>query len=204
MPRPFNRGEVPQGLAQLLALKGDFPMEVEQLLIPTVNVADLTDTPYLRYGIPCGERAAASAVAARQSGCIIRPGRGKALQIRMLILHPAAGAKSANINILTAANIAAINTVGTAVQLADLAAQETGLVVSSSISPCTAAAITGNSIGIMGTLAGGQPDRLLLPDPITLYGNDPAGVPALAVWDGAVNEDLSVSVLCREWPLPGI
>lgn len=207
----FNRGELSQALAQLLGFKGLPDLSSAEEIVPTINVGDLNNSPYLRLAIPAGRQIGQAAGGAGNfSYCLIRPGATVALQIRQIIfLNTSATVQQYYVMLMSAANIAAMSGFATIAytQLTDFGNSDTGTSV---LRPSRVGAGLHTSSNNLGVAA----SRMLcpannsviwtLPDPgLVLFGNDPAGIPGLAVTDTLANDALNVAFVAREWPLPG-
>lgn len=204
---PYNRGEIPQALSWLLGIKGKFESAAEGTLIPGVNVADLFDTPYLRYGIPVCRGHTQSAGAALNSYVMCRPGQSKALQITQVIFTAQSGvAQRATLRILTAANLVTVGFAASAIQMLDLSSNAQGAaaaLLSSQVSIGTNNGNLGTGFATLGTASGEQVIYSPPAPGIILFGNDEGGIPGLAVVGTVQNEAISATFVGREWPLPG-
>lgn len=200
----YNRAEVQQALAQWFGIKGSFPTDVDGTILPTMVVGDLTDSPYLRYSIPCHRSTNLAAVAAEFGYILARPGVNVALQVTQIIVQnkTAAGVDFVT-RILTQGNVTTAG-LAEAGKLLDMSGPEAGSLRPSSIWSGTHTALVGTG-GQRFTVAADDTLIWTLPSPgIILYGNDPGGVPALAICSDAVNTAMDdVGFVCREWPLPG-
>lgn len=201
----FNRAPLAFALSQLMDVKGRTEMMLDETVVPVTSIAQLTDTPYVRFGILCGEEQPSVAVAAKNSWVLARPGANKVLQIESLILeNPAAAAQKFSIRILTAADVATLDTIGSPAQMLDLTSPIARTRLSSFVVDASDAVSTaGNSFAkvALPTLATLQ---IFFPSPgVCLFGNDEGGIPALGVSGATQNQEINVTVLGREWPLPG-
>lgn len=201
---PFNRPQVVQGLQQFLAIKGQLPVQVDESIIPIVNLGDLFDTPYLRYGIPVAEQGAVNAVVAEFAYVCAQPGPAVALQINQVIVtNSEVTAQVLQIGISTAANITAAS-LSSGPQFCEFAAEQAGTLRPSVVRTGThTSGGETNSIIVLRVPAGESFIWEVPPPGVILYGNDPGGVPALAAVNLTANEGLRVAFVGREWPLPG-
>lgn len=205
----IQRGQVSLALSKLLNVKGEFPLAIDQTIVPTVNIGDLLDNPALRYGIPVARGQTVNAAAALYSGVVFSPGAAVALQIEQIrISTTAAAAMFVICSLLTAAQIAALTNAGTSVQFVDLTSGQDGVGAPvnrpSILRRFQDAAWAGSAVIDVAMIPASGTVTLDLKVPLCLYGNDPGGVPGLAIYGQTLLQAISVSGYGREWPLPGL
>jgi len=204
---PTQRAEIARALADLFVLKGKMPLGIDEVVVPVAMVADLTETPYLRYAAPVGRATTQAATAANFAYVMVRPGAARVLQIHaVLIRNPDVAAQTFSIKIGTAAFVAQLDTVASAGRLIDLANPIANTLVSSLLQTAldVAGTDTGSNSIISVDIPAGSSLYVPLPDPgISLYGNDEGGTPALAVKCSTIALGVGASFYGREWPLPG-
>lgn len=205
--RDFNRGEVNQALARMLGVKGELRLDLEQLVVPTLDIADLADSPYYAssFSRGVGRSSTQAAVAAKNGFVGVRPGERVALQVRRVIIgNPeAALAQTFAIEVMSAANISALGALTTA-QMGFTSPPEAGQLAPSKL--FLAAANTTGAGAVIGgcVLAASSSIILDLPEPgVCLYGDDPGGIPGLVVVGITQNQAVQAAFFGREWPLPG-
>lgn len=200
---PFNRAQLSQAIAQMFGLKGGYTPLVESDIRASVTIADLSDSPYLKYGIPVAAWRAVAATAAEFSYSWCRPGPNVALQIKAItVSNVNAGAQDVELMMLTAANVTTVGE-GGRTQMAELAGGNAGRSRSSWVSSGVHTAQVGTGFDNK-VIPASQSIVFEIPDPgIILYGDDPDGTPALAVCGRTVNEAVRAAFYGREWPLPG-
>lgn len=221
MPAPTQRGEIPAALAALFALKGHTPLELDEVAVPTAVIANMTDTPYMRYAKPVAGHVGVTATALNFGYALCRPGPLKVLQITQLVIgnSDTAVGHGLHVRIGTAAFVAQLDTLGTPTGMLDLGNEIANSLVSSTVGAAfdvagtdtgsrviTVVNLPPSPVGIAAA-AGAEKSSIVLTYPapgIVLFGNDPNGIPALAVkgQDG-VNFGFGVSFYGREWPLVG-
>lgn len=207
MPAPTQRGEIPAALAALFALKGHTPLLLDEVSVPVVTIANMTDSPYMRYAVPVVYHQAAAALAANFGYVLARPGAGKVLQIRQVVFKTnEAAAQDLGIRIGSAAFVAQLDTLVSTNNMVD---------VSGSPAPKRASSITQTYQDVAGTDTGSQGIHsvwvppgvsviLTYPDPgVCLFADDDGGVPCYAVRQSTLNSHFAVSFMGREWPLAG-
>lgn len=207
MPNMFNRPQLPQAVMRFLGIKGAWTQEVEPTIINTIQLGDITRSPYLRYSIPGSESDTSPAVAGQLSYLGIRPGAQVCLAVKQIIIPATAAARSYSVRMLTFAQVAATITAA-GPKLLDLTPEPGGLGQRLSsdliIGVGAGGAFTGDGLFGLTVQANGQSMIYTFPEPgFVMYGNDPAGRGALVIQDGTANQDVHVGFVAHEWPLPG-
>lgn len=199
-----NRAALAQALSQLFNNKGRTQLVLDETVVPIVSLGDVTQLPYLRYGIPVGRGSFTAAAVALAAFNVARPGPTKVLQIRKIIIQNASGVLgSYEIRILTAADLALI-TLGGVVQFLDLSNPISKTFTSSTITSATnATAAIGARLAVVN--CPNDDHRVIdFPDPgIALFGDDEGGRGGLSVANQNLNFSQSVCFYGREFPLPG-
>lgn len=205
MARTFNRGQLPLALSQFLGLKaGDSQFDISETVLASIQLGDITDSPYLRFAIPVGGRTAQAAVAARFSYVYVQPGLAVALQIKNVrIQNSTAGSLDYFLELLTQAQAAALANPSPS-QMVDLSSSSTPTLRSSKLNIGDSASSVAGKLFDVVTVPAGSSVLVQLPDPgVILQGNDESGIPALAVVCGTANTLVGATYYGREWPLPG-
>lgn len=203
----FNRGQLPQAIAQFFGFKGTLAADLDTQIQPVVSVGDIVDTPYLRYGVPVVQQAALAAVAAENGMVVAIPGVAVALQIlQVIITNQEATTQLISLDAMTRANITTAG-LASSIQFRDTAATEsfgaTASLRSSAIVSGTHTSLPGARMMLFAVPAG---ETLIwtFPAPgIILFGNDPTGIPGLSLSNSTANEAMRGGFFGREWPLPG-
>ena len=180
-------------------------MNFDGQLLPVLQVGDLTDTPYLRYGIPVNGYTTRAAVAARYSCAAVQPGAGVVLQILRIVLRSAA-TTDVQIRIMTKTEFDAAASVTAANGMADLASPQQRSLRPSRIITADLGSLPGLNLlstDVPSSANGGSIIDLKPIGGIMLYGNDPGGPPVLGVMAGTANTFAGGAFWGREWPLPG-
>lgn len=190
---------------RFLGMKGQLGMTTDSQLLPTLNLGNLADTPYLRYGIPVAESDTAAAVVGELGFVCIRPGASICLAVHQIIVPATANFMSLSVRLATFAQIAAAGS-SAGVNVQDLAPDggQLGTARSSLVQTGTEATFVGNGLFGLTVQANGPTTVYTFPGPgLILYGNDPNGRGALLVQENTANRDLHVGFVGREWPVPG-
>lgn len=204
----FNRGEVTQSIARYLSYKGRYAGVIDELISPVLPLATLDSTPYLRLGIPVARMANKASVAANNSWIIARPAPTLVLQIKSVIVMCLA-VSQVTLRMLTTTDIAGLGAL-TTLQFVELAGVDVGAgPVTPGLRPSTVDTAAVIGVGFGQAIArwihtANTNYQIDFPDPgICLFGNEPAGLPALGICCETVNTTLNASIIGREWPLPG-
>ena len=203
MPSPINEGLVTRGLASLFALKGRFRLQLDETEVPVILTSQFDRSPF-QLTKPCGGGLNRAAVAAERAYVFVSPNAGVILCVDKIIL----GTLSVVITIqrLTVANIATLGAPLDTNFLRDFNAieppQANGPRTSSVIQSNTNANVLGDTVAELRTEASVL-QTIDFPDGYFLYGNDPAGIGALAVVADSTNSALRATFFCREFRLPG-
>lgn len=207
MPAPTQRGEIPAALAALFALKGHTPLELDEVAVPTAIIANMTDTPYMRYSVPVIRHVGVNAVALNFGYAVISPGPTKVLQIRQIVLKTnEVAAQDVGIRIGSAAFIAQLDTLVSTAPMVDVGAPPVPRFVSSNVRVFSDVAGTDTGSSSIGSFWIPPAVSVILtyPEPgVCLYGDDEGGVPCMAIRQAALNSHFAVTVMGREWPLVG-
>lgn len=209
MPYPFNRGGIVEAIAQFFGIKGSFTQDLLPSTQMVVNIADLDDSPYLRYAIPVGRGVTAPAVALEFSVAGVVAGPTTILQITQIEVQ---NTGAAPLDILVATITGSENaTAGTTAgaKLLDLsdagpngAAQPlrpSGTFLGSHT------AQVGAGIGRF-TIPADSSRTIVFPKPGVLLRGDATSQASggrLGVWGDVVNTGLEISFYGREWPQAG-
>lgn len=204
MIRTFNRPEIAEALARFLSFKGKISLQAEEQIVPVVNIGDIANSPYLRYGVPVAESDTIAAAGAGELGFVaIRPGATVCLAVRQIVVPATANFMSLSVRVCTLAQLAAAGSVE-GPKVLDLSAEEIGATRSSVLNTGSDAAFIGNGMFGITVPANGATVVYEFPEPgLILYGNNPNGRGALVVQENAANRDLHLGFVAREWPLPG-
>jgi len=203
---PIQRAEIALALSHLVVAKGSTPLEMDQVLVPVANIQNLSETPYVRYGIPVARGAPYTAVAAQRGYLVARPGAQKILQIaRVAIYNTEATTQDYTVKLYPAAQLAAFDTaLNTPLNFIDLTDSVMGRFASSSVVQGSDAVDV--SIGAVVRVGVPTVSHVIvdLPAPgIVLYGNDPNGIPGCAIVSTNNAVGFAGSFYGKEWPLPG-
>lgn len=203
-----NRGEIPFALAQLFNIKGRTGMELDETAVAVAVVAQMTDSPYLRYAVPCIRHMGLAALAANFGYILCSPGPTKILQIRQLLIknNDAAAIADFGLRIGSAAFVAQLDTAVSTAQFVDIGAGPAPKSLSSVVRSFHDVAGTDTGSLSIGSYFVPISASLIVtfPEPgIFLYGNDEGGIPALAVRHATLAVSFAVTFMGREWPLPG-
>lgn len=203
----INRGQVSEAYARLLGIKGPSPLSADQGIIPVVNVAQLEESPFATYAIPCSGVTTPAAVAAENGYAWVSPNLSLALEVLRVIVNVPGAAMQFSIRWLTQAQQVTVG-VGSFAQLISLRPQDPHQYVESRASVIdqgTHAGLVGTQLAVFKCLAGGDREFEFPPAarPV-LFGADLTGqIPALAVIGDTVNQSFNATFICREWVLPG-
>lgn len=201
--RPFNRPQVAEAIAGFLGTKGTLLLEAETGLVPVVNVGDVANSPYLRYGVPVAESDTAPAVVGGLAYVAIRPGATVCLAVRQIIVPATANFMSLSVRVATLAQLAAAGSVEGA-KVLDLSDRQAGTLRSSVLNIGTDPGFVGNGLFGITVPANGATVVYEFPEPgLILYGDDVGGRAGLLVQENIANRTLHVGFVAREWPLPG-
>lgn len=207
-PRNFNRAAFISALIAACGLKGEYAATLDPHIEANLQLLDVSDTPFLRFGKPGARTHTKAAVAATNSGLVCSPSQNVALQIEQILIVNETGAmQDFGIYLAKASDIAGLANTGAALQLLDLAAQpdDGGALTNlgSNVKPGTAVGGIGTRFGRVRLLTDTS-FLLTFPRPgVILYGNDPNGIPGCAVFTEVVNLAVRATFYAREWPLPG-
>lgn len=202
----LNRAEIAQAIAELMVVKGKTAFTLDETIVPTINIGDIADTPYLnKYGLAVSRRETKTAGAATFAYQVASPAPNKVLQLLQICANNNTGAAvGILIAMMTATNIAGIDTPGTVNKFMDVGSQIAAKLVGSSVLLGLDAASSLGSLLRVVTIPASSSFTWDLPGSgIFLYGNDEGGVPGVAVIGSAFNQTIEVTFGGREWPLPG-
>src|SRR5687767_775049 len=119
---PTQRAEIARALSDLFVLKGKLPLGMDEVIVPIAMAADLTETPYMRYAVPCCRSNNTLGLAGSFGYQLLRPGIEKVLQCHALVItNSDVAAHRFDLRIGTAAFVAQLDAPGTVVQLVDAA-----------------------------------------------------------------------------------
>jgi len=204
MPTPINEGLVTRGLAGLFGLKGRFRLQLDETEVPVVITSQLDRSPF-QLTKPCGAGDAQGAVALENAYVSVSPSSGVILCIDRIDLAP----NTTTVHLiqrLTAANLATLGAPTAVTFLRDFnniePPQANGPRTSSFVETRTHVGALGDQVW-EGNLIAGNLWSISFPDGYFLYGDDPAGIDALAVVGSAVNVPIRANFICREFRLPG-
>ena len=204
--KSYNRPQVLTGIRNILRIEGEYSAPVEEVVgvdLPIISGLDVT--PYFRLGIPVAVFPGVNAVAAENGYIVAQPGGGVILQIMEATVSNETGASlTVLLAQLTAAQIA---TAGLAnpVNFRDLGSGEIG---NAATRPSTAIIGTHTAVLTSGTvdratIPAGESHTFNLADigGVSLYNDDPNGIPGLALITVQQNVAFNAGFKGREWPL---
>ena len=204
--KTYNRPQVLTGIRNILRIEGEYSAPVEEVVgvdLPIISGLDVT--PYFRLGIPVAVFPGVNAVAAENGYIVAQPGGGVILQIMEATVSNETGASlTVLLAQLTAAQIA---TAGLAnpVNFRDLGSGEIG---NAATRPSTAIIGTHTAVLTSGTvdratIPAGESHTFNLADigGVSLYNDDPNGIPGLALITVQQNVAFNAGFKGREWPL---
>jgi len=86
MPKEITNPRTSSGLVDATGIKGRFPLQIDEIAVPTYNVLDLEQTPYGREATPCGIGVTVNAAGAGLfAAAAVRPPVGAVLEVRKII-----------------------------------------------------------------------------------------------------------------------
>ena len=196
MPIPIQNAEGSQALAAALGLKGAVRLQVDEVEVPTITTDFLPGTPYTTV-IPVGGPGAIGGQGAGNEGAIsVSPGRGGILVIeQVIIVNSTGGTLSYEVRLMTAANLATVTDVGAARQLLNMNSPMDGGGIREHggfIQDIQHTTLLGIALARFGLL---DFTTLIwdLPAGYALYGDDPLGPGAMAVWNTTANSTVNAS-----------
>ena len=199
MARKFNRGPLGDAITRFFDIQGGANPEYDETLSAQLKLADLDDSPYLRFAIPVARHGLAAAVALEFSVLVARPASSVVLQLTQIqVSNEGAAAQLLTTSLLSEANVTSA-----------------GIALQSNMRDLTSMSLTRPSAiwqGSHGSIVGANIARLIVPPSqtviyqfpkpgILLFGNDPDGVGGFGVWGRTANEAVDVGFYGREWPL---
>lgn len=203
--KPIQNAGPAQALADGLGIKGMIRLGVDDIIVPTVQVADFDVSPYSQAHPVGGARSQAAAGAGQFSMCGISPGRGTILGVhRVTSGERNAGAGTVALRWLSPAELAAI-TVNTTIQARDFNHELIGGTLASR-GALLFAAEHNATVGITLELARIPQDEtgvFKFPRGFYLYGDDPQGVGAIVVSHTTANLTTDGNFYCTEYRLKG-
>lgn len=207
MAAPTQRGEIPAALAALFALKGHTPLLLDEVAVPVVSIANMTDSPYMRYAFPVIGHMQAAALAANFGYVIARPGAGKVLQVRQVVFKTSdAAAQDINVRVGSAAFVAQLDTPIADLQMVDISGGPAPKLASSRMSSFHDVAGTDTGSQSIGSFWVPPAVSVILtyPEPgVCIFADDDGGIPCYAVRNATLNKQFAVTIMGREWPLAG-
>lgn len=210
----FQRGGLDQGLAEFLGLKGRYSATISDELVPTVQVADLSASPYAADYFPVGRALSIAALALNYPYLVVVPGDNMTLQVEQVrVLNPSGVAIRAQAVLLTQADIAILIATGVLNSTGTMLGRVLGRPPSPDIVPERSSAIQSihsTTLNISAPLdvidlAALTSTMMNLPSPGVILtddrgASDPGG---LAIVSSTIAQSLWISVAGREWPIPG-
>lgn len=202
MTKQVQTAWLTDALRELLGIRGRFPASLDEIIIPTVELASLASAPYGRVPVPCGGTFASAAAVGANSYVGLEAGAGAILEVLgIYINNDTGGALTYNVGLVTPA-----------VYAADFTESSTPVVtaMNGELSPDGSIQITqhngvvGSHVNLNFTLIGaiaspfGGAQLFPLPHAVQLR----AGGPRLVVSNDTANSILNAtSFFCRSWPL---
>lgn len=171
---------------------------------PVVIVGEVEHSPYSRLAVPCGKYNNSTALAAKYSWVWCQPGEQSLLRITRAMVgnDDPINYRTVTVRIATSRHGIAFTELSRA-NLAAIGGPEVGRNVSSEIIAARGDNNNpGTGFGIYEIPPLEQREILLPRGGISLYGNDPGGVPGLYVSGGLVNNAISLMVCGFESALP--
>jgi len=201
MPIPVQYPGQANALQKLFGLKGKIPLSVDETIVPVALIADQMNSPWGDV-ISVARHRAQAALAANNSGLMVRPGAGVVLGIDQIFVDNNQGnAVRIDLRMLSVATVTAMTVVASS-NMNDMSAPiasdgsiaRTGSVVSS----ITRIGATGNVLARI-NIAANESDVFKLGAPFYLDGSAKAGIGALAIWNLTLNEPIGASFIGREY-----
>lgn len=202
----FSRQEILTALRSMLAVDGGhFEGRLSDVVVPTLQVGNLLDSPYLSgFAVPCGDSQQVNAGGAGLYSLLwVKPEPNVILQVRqILIVNKGAASMDVGIRLLTAADIRAISNPASTINLQDFSAPDVGTRRPSTLTNGRHTASTPGVGVYTPEVAAGGNHLYTPPEPgIFIHGNSPKGIGAVAVVAQTDNVTLRAAFLCREWPV---
>jgi len=212
----FQRGGLDQGIAEFLGLKGHYSATIEDEIRPTIQMADLSTSPYAADYFPVGRSANIAALALNYPYLVIKPGNSVTLQVeRIRVQSNSAAVIRAQLVLLTLTDIAVLlaagvnngtftvlgRTIGQQPQTAAIVPERSSVIQSihstvlniSKVLDVVDMPAQGNAVFEL------PPPGVILTDDGT-PGQDPG---ALAIVSSTIGLSIYAGFAGREWPIPG-
>lgn len=205
-----NQPDLNAGLSAMLGIIDPIGLDFLDRIQASLTIGDVTDSPFLRYAIPCMESVQQGPDGAGNFSFVLwQPAPNKVLQTKAAFaVNVSAGLYNVSFRVLTARDVALL-TIASSQGLIDLSAPVTGTQTQSVIRQgfaTTAAGGAGIGTGIFTppVAAGGTTNlsTVLAPNGISIWGNDPNGIGAVMAIATVADSAIRLAPYCREWPLP--
>lgn len=200
MPKNINNAEAARALVEQFDLKGRVTLLMDEMVVPVVNIADLTAQP--AGGVRCGRQFSSGAGGATEfsyTGVQAAPGT-------KLVCHgfelPRSSSGLFRIHVLTAADVAAMT--GSSLNnlfAFDRPGPDPAIIASQVINGTDTTNTLGSarSISIIRQPTNGTYFAHL---DYTLYGDNLVDEAAIMVINQTINQSLEAAVFCTEFPFP--
>lgn len=202
-----RRGQMAEALARLFgisAAQAGFELPLELTMRPMLQMLDVSDSPYLTFGIGVMANHGITPPVTDQGYVWASPGKGVALQILQIIVpnDDTAAGHSYTLRTMSATDIANVGIDATQQMLEVAGPLQFSSNRSSSVSMGSRVAASGKLCGRIFVPAGSTV-TIDLPKPgIIMMGSDPRGIPGFTVRCETLGAVCRATFVGREWPLP--
>lgn len=204
MATPIQNPDAAQQVVEALGVKGRFGLQVDSVLVPTMITDQLQNSPY-QVPRPVGRQLNALAGGAGRFGVVgVSPPAGNILFLEQVFaVNNTGAAVSFTLSFLTAAEIAALANLATFdLFLFNRRNVTVGTAGSRIFRGDNAVAGVGDQFATV-TVPANDLRPIVLPRGATIDGDDPTGVPGLALVAQVANTVIGSSFFCTEYPPRG-
>jgi len=202
---PIQTLDLTVPVTKAAGLKGQVKFAIDEVVVPTVNVGNYTQSPYATSPHPGLIQQSWSAVVARNSGLILQAPPNAVIRVEQInVINENGAASTYAVRWINPVDIALVNQISTLnVNDANAMVQvltETRL--GSAVIRMDHTSMLGTGLDRFEIAAQGT-NRFEFRDGFALYGNDPLGRSGIVLWNETQNNTIHATFFVNEYKLPG-